>query len=69
MEWLRTFTSAVLRMRIPTSGSSRTSPIRRSMSSFVVETAPRPVVIAIGAQEEEDLRAKVKRAIGVDLFK
>ena len=34
-----------------------------------LETAPRPVVIAIGAQEEEDLRAKVKRAIGVDLFK
>ena len=34
-----------------------------------LETVPRPVVIAVGAQEEEDLRAKVKRAIGVDLFK
>ena len=34
-----------------------------------LETMPRPVVIAVGAQEEEDLRAKVKRAIGVDLFK
>ena len=34
-----------------------------------LETVPRPVVIAVGAQEEEDLRAKVKRAIGIDLFK
>lgn len=34
-----------------------------------LETAPRPVVIAVGAKEEEDLRAKVKRAIGIDLFK
>jgi len=34
-----------------------------------LETAARPVVIAIGATEDEDLRTKVKRAIGVDLFK
>lgn len=34
-----------------------------------LETVPRPVVIAVGAREEEDLRAKVKRAIGVDLLK
>ena len=34
-----------------------------------LETVPRPVVIAVGAQEEEDLRTKVKRAIGIDLFK
>ncbi len=34
-----------------------------------LETVPRPVVIAVGAHEEEDLRTKVKRAIGIDLFK
>lgn len=34
-----------------------------------LETAPRPVVIAVGSHEEEDLRTKVKRAIGIDLFK
>jgi V/A-type H+-transporting ATPase subunit F len=34
-----------------------------------LETAARPVVIAVGAAEDEDLRTKVKRAIGVDLFK
>ena len=34
-----------------------------------LETVPRPVVIAVGAKEEEDLRTKVKRAIGVDLLK
>ncbi len=34
-----------------------------------LETVPRPVVIAVGAKQEEDLRAKVKRAIGIDLFK
>jgi len=34
-----------------------------------LETVPRPVVIAVGGQEEEDLRTKVKRAIGIDLFK
>ncbi|TMA06072.1 MAG: V-type ATP synthase subunit F, partial [Methanobacteriota archaeon] len=28
-----------------------------------------PVVIAVGKREEEDLRAKIKRAIGVDLYK
>lgn len=32
-------------------------------------TAARPVVIAVGRKEEEDLRAKVRRAIGVDLLK
>ena len=34
-----------------------------------LETVPRPVVIAVGAHEEEDLRTKVKRAIGIDLLK
>ena len=34
-----------------------------------LETVARPVVIAVGASEDEDLRTKVKRAIGVDLFK
>ena len=34
-----------------------------------LETVARPVVIAVGATEDEDLRTKVKRAIGVDLFK
>lgn len=34
-----------------------------------LETVSRPVVIAVGSQQEEDLRAKVKRAIGIDLFK
>lgn len=34
-----------------------------------LENAPRPVVIAVGGREEEDLRTKVKRAIGIDLFK
>jgi len=34
-----------------------------------LETAARPVVIAVGATESEDLRTKVRRAIGVDLFK
>ena len=34
-----------------------------------LETAPRPVVIAVGKKEGEDLRAKIKRAIGVDLYK
>ena len=34
-----------------------------------LETAARPVVIAVGATEDDDLRTKVKRAIGVDLFK
>lgn len=34
-----------------------------------LETVPRPVVIAVGAVEDEDLRTKVKRAIGVDLLK
>ena len=34
-----------------------------------LETVARPVVIAVDAAEDEDLRTKVKRAIGVDLFK
>ncbi len=34
-----------------------------------LETMPRPVLIAVGAHEEEDLRTKVKRAIGIDLLK
>jgi V/A-type H+-transporting ATPase subunit F len=38
--------------------------MKRRLSSL-----PRPVVIAVGGEEEEDLRSKVKRAIGIDLFK
>jgi len=34
-----------------------------------LETTARPVVIAVGRREEEDLREKIKRAIGVDLYK
>jgi vacuolar-type H+-ATPase subunit F/Vma7 len=34
-----------------------------------LDTVARPVVIGVGATEDEDLRTKVKRAIGVDLFK
>ena len=34
-----------------------------------LETVPRPVVIAVGSSESEDLRTKIRRAIGVDLFK
>jgi len=34
-----------------------------------LESAARPVVIGVGAAEDEDLRTKVTRAIGVDLFK
>ena len=34
-----------------------------------LETVARPVVIGVGTAEDEDLRTKVKRAIGVDLFK
>jgi V/A-type H+-transporting ATPase subunit F len=33
-----------------------------------LEVVPQPVVIAVGGAEEEDLRTKVKRAIGIDLF-
>jgi vacuolar-type H+-ATPase subunit F/Vma7 len=40
------------------------NPMRRRL-----ETVARPVVIGVGATEDEDLRTKVKRAIGVDLFK
>ncbi|MFQ5909790.1 MAG: V-type ATP synthase subunit F [Thermoplasmata archaeon] len=36
---------------------------RRIMSSS------HPVVISVGVEEEEDLREKVKKAIGVDLYK
>ena len=34
-----------------------------------LEESSRPVVIFVGRTEEEDLRAKVRRAIGVDLYK
>lgn len=34
-----------------------------------LETAARPVVISVGSVESEDLRTKVRRAIGVDLLK
>src|SRR2546430_4290553 len=33
-----------------------------------LETVARPVVIAVGAAEDEDLRTKVKRPIGAALF-
>lgn len=39
-------------------------PMRRRL-----ETTARPVVIAVGSKEAEDLRAKIRRAIGVDLYK
>jgi V/A-type H+-transporting ATPase subunit F len=34
-----------------------------------LETTARPVVIGVGATQDEDLRTKIKRAIGVDLLK
>lgn len=34
-----------------------------------LRTLPRPVVVGVGGKEEEDLREKVKRAIGIDLFR
>jgi len=34
-----------------------------------LDNIPKPVVIAVGRREEEDLRIKIKRAIGVDLYK
>ena len=34
-----------------------------------LDSAARPVVISVGAAEDEDLRTKVKRAIVVDMFK
>ena len=34
-----------------------------------LESVPRPVVIAVGKFQQEDLRTKIKRAIGVDLLK
>ncbi len=34
-----------------------------------LETVARPVVIAVGGIESEDLRTKIRRAIGVDLLK
>ena len=34
-----------------------------------LETVARPVVIAVGSVESEDLRTKIRRAIGVDLLK
>ncbi len=33
-----------------------------------LEASAQPVVIFVGREEEEDLRAKVRRAIGVDLY-
>ena len=44
--------------------SALSNPMRRKL-----ETTPRPVVTGVGKKEEEDLRAKIKRAIGVDLYK
>lgn len=40
------------------------APLRRRLG-----TAARPVVISVGKHQEEDLRTKVRRAIGVDLLK
>ena len=34
-----------------------------------LDNVPKPVVIAVGRREEEDLRSKIKRAIGIDLYK
>lgn len=34
-----------------------------------LQTVARPVVIGVGSTEDEDLRTKVKRAIGIDLLK
>ncbi len=34
-----------------------------------LETTAKPVVIGVGATPDEDLRKKIKRAIGVDLLK
>ncbi len=34
-----------------------------------LDNIPKPVVIAVGRKEEEDLRTKIKRAIGIDLYK
>jgi|SRR3990172_3220682 len=34
-----------------------------------LESIARPVVIAVGKFQQEDLRTKIKRAIGVDLMK
>lgn len=34
-----------------------------------LDTVARPVVIAVGSTESEDLRTKIRRAIGVDLLK
>ncbi len=34
-----------------------------------LETTAKPVVIGVGATQDEDLRTKIKRAIGVDLLK
>lgn len=34
-----------------------------------LDNLPKPVVISVGRKEEEDLREKVKRAIGIDLYK
>ena len=33
------------------------------------ETAVRPTLVAIGAEEDSDLREKLKQAVGVDLWK
>ena len=34
-----------------------------------LETLARPVVIGVGTTEDEDLRTKIRRAIGIDLLK
>ncbi len=34
-----------------------------------LQTTARPVVIGVGTMEDEDLRTKVRRAIGIDLLK
>ncbi len=34
-----------------------------------LQTVARPVVIGVGTTEDEDLRSKIKRAIGIDLLK
>ncbi|MBI2076744.1 MAG: V-type ATP synthase subunit F [Euryarchaeota archaeon] len=36
---------------------------------LVMETRDRPTLVAIGAEEDSDLREKLKQAVGVDLWK
>jgi len=50
---------------LDTKDVERLSPAMRKR----LDSTPKPVVIAVGRREEEDLRSKIKRAIGIDLYK